>query len=155
MKYLIFAILATLALPGCQGSRNTGNSVEQGIEGQIWWRQGNWMPGVAENGTPSARGMGEPVRREIYVCPMVKLSALEGEAPIYPELPVSPVAKVFSGTDGKFRLALPPGKYSLFVKEETGFFANMSDGAGFVQLAEVQDGKLTHVEIVVDYKAAY
>ena len=65
------------------------------------------------------------------------------------------VTKVLSKPDGSFKLRLPPGKYSVFVKEEDGLFANLFDKNNAINPVTVKEKQYSWLPINVDYKAAY
>jgi hypothetical protein len=62
---------------------------------------------------------------------------------------------VKSKEDGTFTVKLPPGIYSVFVKEKKGLWANTFDGLGRINPVEVSAGEYTKFTINVNYEAAY
>jgi hypothetical protein len=65
------------------------------------------------------------------------------------------IKKVSSNRRGKFKVKLPPGEYSLFIKEKEGLFANRFDQNNRINAVEVKPGKFTRITILVDYEATY
>jgi hypothetical protein len=63
--------------------------------------------------------------------------------------------KVKSKKDGSFCVKLAPGKYSVFVKEPKGLFANTFDVQGCIQCVTVKKGEFTKITIEVNYEAFY
>ncbi len=65
------------------------------------------------------------------------------------------VQTVESKEDGTFKIKLPPGKYSLFIKTETGFYSNGFDAQNNIQPVEVVKKKMSKVELRLDNAAVY
>jgi hypothetical protein len=122
---------------------------KQGICGKVVWVSGNQMPGV--NKKPEAR----PIQREIHIYEPVDASSLELANGLYKEIKGTLVKVISTEKDGTFRAALPPGEYSLFVKEPDGFFANQFDSRSRVNVISVNRRKFTNMLIRVNYKAFY
>jgi hypothetical protein len=55
------------------------------------------------------------------------------------------LARVKTDNKGNFKIALPIGKYSLFIKTEKGFYANLRDQFNNLAPFEVMAGAYTHV----------
>ena len=64
------------------------------------------------------------------------------------------VASVKADKNGKYRLRLKPGKYSVFIKEKGKLYANRFDDGG-INPIEVKKGRFSKMDIVIDYEAAY
>ncbi len=151
MKRNIILICTICCVTSCSAQLNKGIfSVKEGIIGEATWKQGNYMP------SPDAvnRGKGTGIKREIYIFKLVNTSHAIAENGFF-KINKKPVAIVESTGNGFFEIKLPPGKYSVFTKEEKGFFANRFDGAGNINPVEVMPGKPTYLLLSVDYKAAY
>jgi hypothetical protein len=131
-----------------QQSRQTMN---QGIKGKVIFRQGNFMP------SPDApqQGSGRGVKRELYIHELTNMGQVQGEPPFYQQIQTKLVKKVVSDENGNFAVELKPGKYSLFVKEKDGYYANLFDGQTNIYPVEVQENQVTPVEFVIDYNATY
>jgi hypothetical protein len=48
------------------------------------------------------------------------------------------IRKIKTDKTGSFKANLDPGKYSIFVQEEDGLFANVFDGEGFINPVTVE-----------------
>ena len=147
MKYL-FALLLPLALISCKAM--DADNIEQGIKGQVRWFEGNLMPspGVA---APE----GKPVKRTVLIYEVTNMDDLTGEGSVYTAVGTKKVAEVETDKEGNFAIALDAGKYSLFTKEEGGYFANSFDGANNINVVTVEEGKVTTRNIKIDYQASY
>ncbi len=79
----------------------------------------------------------------------------EGKSTFYTKINSPLIDSVITDQNGYFFLALSPGEYSLFVRERGLFYANLFDGDGFIFPVRVEKGKVTEVNIKIDYKATY
>lgn len=138
---------------GCASHKNIVG--KQGINGEVRWLEGNLMPTIGDS-TYADRAKGKPIEREIYIFEATRLEEVVSTGgTFYSSISTDLVKKVMSGKDGTFRVVLSPGTYSLFVKEEKGFFANRFDGNNYINPVTVQANKFTDVQIQVNYKAYY
>ena len=128
--------------------------VTQGITGKVIWKAGNFMPQVdAKANLPK----GLPVVREIYIYQLTseKQTVAAEESGFYQKINSKFVKKVNSDKKGFFAVTLPVGYYSLFTKEEKGFYANLFDDAMNINPIQVRKGKWEKVEFMIDYAATY
>jgi hypothetical protein len=65
------------------------------------------------------------------------------------------VATAVSGDDGWFEVALPPGRYSLFVREAQGLYANRVNEAGVMAAVEVVAGAVARAQLDVDHASVH
>lgn len=125
--------------------------IEQGITGKVLWVAGNQMPSPD---APPSKGRG--VQRTIYVYELTKATQTTStDGVFHTNIQTKLVTQVSSDANGNFSLSLKPGKYSLFSKEEKGFYANQYDGENNVFPVEVQQGQVTNVEFQINYQASY
>jgi hypothetical protein len=112
------------------------------------------MPQV---GVKPSTPKGSPVVREVYIYQLTNEKQTEPseEAGFYRKINAKLVKKVKSDKKGMFSVALPAGYYSLFVKEEKGFYANLFDDAMNINTVQVRKGKWEKFEFVIDYEAVY
>lgn len=68
---------------------------------------------------------------------------------------VQPVASVQSDDKGFFQIELPPGKYSLLMREGDLLYANMVDLDGNINPVEVTVGTVTKEQFNITYAAAF
>lgn len=150
--YIIASVLFTgLLVISCKSQKPEG----QGIAGKITWLEGNQMPLMTEEGEASEKTKSKPIKRTVVVYPMVKFSDLKIVDGLFTEVAVKPITEVESNDDGLYIIPLSPGRYSLFVVEKNGLFANIFDGEGNVQPVTVKDNEWNLLDIVVNYKAVY
>ena len=127
-------------------------NVKQGIEGNVYRVSGNQMPSPDVPRTPP-----KGVKTKILVYELTNISQVqrEGEGSFYTLIKTKLVKEFESNSKGYFRIALPPGRYSLFTKKDNLFYANIFDSKNNISPVEVQPNALTKVELRVDYDATY
>jgi hypothetical protein len=135
---------------------NITDTSPQGIEGNVVWLEGNLMPGPDQGEAYQQRRQGEPVERLVYIFePAHREDASVQNGPLYEEVNANLMKVVPTDAKGHFRVILPPGTYSVFTKEDDGFFASRFDERGRINPVEVKKGQFTTITIEVNYKAAY
>lgn len=122
----------------------------QGIKGQVFWLSGNQMPGP---GRKPAANLG--ISREIQIFELTTKADVVQHDTFFADIRTKKVATVVSDNDGRFKVKLPPGRYSVFVKEPQGLFANLFNTAGEINPVTVEAKKFTWLSITVDYEAVY
>ncbi len=108
------------------------------------------MPGPDKK--PASRTV---VVREIHIYELLTLSDVEHEGVFITKVNKPLVKTAISDTDGIFKVSLPPGTYSVLVKEEAGLFANQYDQHNNIQPVIVKEKGFVQVAIKIDYEAAY
>jgi hypothetical protein len=145
MRKLILLITLISLLGTVQAQR-------QGIQGQVFWVSGDQMPiPIPEKAKTPQQG----IVREIYIYNAATLKDATQQDGFFSEIQTTMVAKVLSSADGSFKVKLPEGKYSVFVKEDKGLFANLYDGNGCINCITVKPRKYSWITLTVDYQAAY
>jgi hypothetical protein len=139
--YSLFIAIFTLLLP---------SAYAQGITGKVIWVTGNQMPGPGVQRTAP-----EGIRRTIWIYEATRTEQAEQTGAFFKNVSTRLIRKVKSRRNGTFRVKLPPGRYTLFVQEKNGLFANQWDGNGCIQCVAVVARNWTTCEIRVDYTAAY
>lgn len=161
---LWFIFLETMA--GCSQKyssnriSNCAVKITQGVYGRVFWVGGNQMPVATgnkkpENGVSLGQNRPKPVKRVLWVYPIIHRNQLVKTGKLYQKPTMKSVAKTLADEDGCFQLSLQPGKYSVFTEEKNGFFANMFDGKGNVNPVEVKTRDLTELNIKINYKAVF
>ncbi len=124
--------------------------MKQGICGTILLKQGNQMPGPGR-----VLSSGQPVIREVWVYQLTNISETKTSGTVFTGIKTVLVAKTRSNAKGYFELALPVGRYSVFVLEKEGLYANYFDGKGSINPAEVLKDSLTKRDILITNKAVF
>ncbi len=154
MKAFLFLVLmAFLALTGCSSGKNLHQStITEGISGRITITAGNQMP---------MKGAEQPVPRGtqatvlVYEPTNLNQVTRSGNTPVYTAIHTKRVASVETDSTGSFSLSLPPGSYSVFIKQGGQFYANLFDTRNNIALFVVEPGKVTPVNLTVSVSASY
>ncbi|QKJ30950.1 carboxypeptidase regulatory-like domain-containing protein [Mucilaginibacter mali] len=146
-KYLIPA--AIIFLFACSGLRSAGQ-VKQGIEGYVYLLRGNQMPSP---GKPISKGRG--VARDIYIYQPTSTGQTTGNRPAFTSIKTKLIAQVKSDSAGHYFVKLPPGDYSVFIKEGACFFAAESDGSGTLNPVKVNTNIVTLKNLTITLNATY
>ena len=153
MKKICIAVLSIFLAAGCVNQKI--NSSGQGLIGEVRWVEGNLMPTIGDT-TYAERAMGIPIERELFVFMAVtNENTIGAGGTFYKSIQSELVSKVRTDRKGGFKVSLPPGKYSIFVKEEDGFFANSFDGENYINPVTIHANKFTEIQILVNYNAFY
>lgn len=123
---------------------------QQGIKGEVLWLSGNQMPGPGKLTKPK-----KGIVREILVYNAVRLQDVEQTNGFFSSIKTDLVAKTKSDSKGCFKIKLPPGQYSVFIKEPQGLYANLYNQDGQLNYIEVKPKQYSTLTITVDYEAAY
>jgi len=139
-------------------SNKDGATINQGVWGNVWFWEGNWMPYSGQIAEPRGNKI-TPVIREIFFYKATTIQQLIPyhlkDGPFYSFIPTELVAKTSSNVTGFYQVELRPGLYSVFIKEGTVYFANKGDGVGRLNTVEVQPGKVIKLQLDITYKAGY
>lgn len=151
-KTVIFIILFSVVL-SCAIHRNPIG--KEGIVGEIRWVEGNLMPAIGDT-TYNSRSKGIFIQRELHIFRVVKSDdVIPADGAFYKQINGELFSRLKTDKKGTFRVALPPGRYSVFTMENEGYFANIFDGDGYINPVTVHEGEFTELQIVVNYKAYY
>lgn len=154
MRHNLFIVVLTiLTISACKAGKKAQTSqVIQGISGVITELRGNQMP---MKGAPVNKP--KPISATVFVYEPTHISQVSRQetATLYTAINTKLVASVVSDSTGAFKIALPPGSYSLFVQQGKFFFANSFDSQNYIQLVTVEAGKLTPFNITINSGAVY
>jgi hypothetical protein len=123
---------------------------KQGISGKVFWLSGNQMPSPSLGATPQ-----QGAAREIFIYKIATVNDATQNGNFFGDVKTELVGKTFSDYEGSFKIKLPPGEYSVLVKEPQGLFANSLDKDNKINAVVVKPGKFSWVTINIDYEAAY
>ncbi len=122
----------------------------QGVNGQLYLVTGNQMPGPDRKHIPR-----KGVIREIYIYELVNMAEVDQEDGFYKKIHTKFIKSQFSKADGTFKIKLAPGKYSLFVKENKGLYANLFDSENNISPFTVERKTFTWMTVTIAYAATY
>jgi hypothetical protein len=147
-----FILLCTLAVLSSFSIPENNFSKKTGITGYVQIVSGNQMPSV-DQPLASPRG----IQTTLYVYELTNLKQVQqiDNSAFYKTITTRLVKKIQTKPDGSFHVQLKPGMYSLFIKKDELFYANIFDGANNIYPVKVEKGKMTTVHFRADYDAAY
>ncbi|RJR26419.1 MAG: carboxypeptidase regulatory-like domain-containing protein [Candidatus Latescibacterota bacterium] len=140
--------LAAYVQPSTGGEDVERVCIRQGIEGYVLFWVGDFMP--------PASGTINPAAREILIHEPTRLDDVTqvGYSPFYSEIRTTLAARGRSNDQGRFRIELPPGTYSVFVREGDLFYANSFSDDG-IFLVTVERNRLTSIRFNITYLATF
>ncbi len=126
-------------------------TITQGIWGNVWFWEGNFQPFGWGNITP--------VQRTIYFYQLTRYDSVEpATGTWYVRVHSLVVDSAISGTNGFYQITMPPGEYSVFVREDTLYYANwftIRDSTWYILPVPVWKDSVTKFQIDLTYKAAF
>jgi hypothetical protein len=124
----------------------------QGIQGHIYRIKGNQMPSPDIKPAPPP-----PLQTTLYIYELTPRSQVQptGHASFYSAIRTKLVKTVQSDKKGFFKVRLQPGQYSLFIKKDNLFYANLSDEKDNIAPVTVTAGNFTTIDVRADYDAVY
>lgn len=125
----------------------------QGISGVVLWKSGNLMPSPDVTATTSK---GSPIERDVYIYQLTNQSQTDAtKMPFFSKITTKLIVKIKTSKDGKFKIKLPVGYYSLFTKEKDGLYANQFDDSMNIFTVRVSRRQWTDITFLIDYQATY
>ena len=131
-------------------------AIEQGVWGRVLFWEGDFMPTPdPDNSRGTITGVSrlvqfhEPTRRS-DATPVDDIS----RGPFYRSVGKPLVANIVSNDSGYFQMGLEPGVYSIFVREEELWYANLDDGT-YLQPVRVFPDSVTRFDIDITYIATF
>ncbi|MCI0563968.1 MAG: hypothetical protein MN733_36295 [Nitrososphaera sp.] len=129
-------------------------TISQGVCGYVHFWEGDFMPGPP----PGHSGTITPVQRTVVVHMPTLLNGdvvQAGYGPFYSSISTQRVATISSNKNGFFETELPPGSYSIFVVEDSLYYANGFDGEGYILRFTVMQDSIVAMNINITYRAAF
>ena len=145
-------ILIALLLLGCSTIKKQSKvQFAQGIQGQIFEQKGNQMP---QKGKPFSKGVGYAT--QLYVFEPTSMQTASQISGNLFSMPSTQLIGTFT-TDslGRFKCNLKPGRYSIFVRYENGYYATSFNQRNELGIVQVLEGTFAPVEVIVSAKASY
>lgn len=125
-------------------------SIVQGVSGSCVYRYGDWMPGPEKCGQWSTSE-----RRILFFTPTVDSQTVTSGVSWFTAINTTLVAETTCDANGCYQLALPAGRYSIFIREEGKYYANSRAGDGTIGEVTVDSASVTRRNLILDYNAAY
>ena len=150
-KRSIYLFLCVL-LGGCAVVKgHSSKKPIEGIRGHVFEQQGNAMP---TKGKSSSKGT--PFSTKIYVFEPTQLTQVDGlNGPICSKVRSVLIDSAISDSSGNYFIALNPGKYTLLVKYEWGYFVPFFSGLNELAIIQIQPKIVSDLDIIVNAKASY
>ncbi|MBI1342920.1 MAG: carboxypeptidase regulatory-like domain-containing protein [Terrimonas sp.] len=124
----------------------------QGIKGKVYFVSGNQMPSP-DIPTPEPK----PIKTSLYIFELTNISQVTGKkgSPFYTSINTRLVKEVRSNSEGRFKVRLDAGEYSVFTKKGDLFYANTFDQFNNIASVKVVPGSFAELNVRIDYDAAY
>jgi hypothetical protein len=152
----LLLVFSSFFILGCASSGSIMKGHQQGLFAEITWLEGNQMPMITEDGEAMiGRSGGRGIQRTILIFPAVQASAMASDNGFFDLGDRKPIARVQSDANGRLFVELPVGIYSVFSQEEEGLWANIFDGTNTVNPVEIQEGRITKLQMEINYQAAF
>ncbi len=154
MEKLFIAFLLLSLTTGCgikQYTVKRGEKITQGVSGQVFEVVGNQMPSIDRPRNEN----GSPVQAIVCIYELTNHHELTQESGIYTNITSKKIAAIRTAENGEFKIALSEGVYSLFIKTENGYFANLYDEKMNIHPIIISKDQITSTKVKIDYKAAY
>ena len=148
--YYLWLIIVFISM--MQAYPASTHSKKQGIEGHVYRISGNQMPSPD---IKPAKPAGISTTLYIYELTNLNQTVKQDHSPFYSAILTRLVKQSESGKDGYFKVNLPAGRYSIFVKIDSLYFANLLDGNNNISPVTVLPNTMTKIDIKVDYDASY
>jgi hypothetical protein len=151
---LLLVLMSLAVLSGCSGgapgrlaptppSTQGQVAITEGVWGNVWLWEGDSMPGTSGNGITIT-----PVVREVLIYEPTNMSScVPGPPGFIREITTKLVATTTSNATGFFQVSLPPGTYSVFVKEGSLYVWTGPDGNGILHPVTVVPGSVTKTQL--------
>ena len=127
-------------------------TIKQGVWGDVLFFSGDFS--TSEND-----GKVEPVARKLYIYEPTKpaqVSFVHRERGSFiSKIQTKLVDSTASDDSGFYQLSLPPGRYSLFVNEDSALYANHLSSKGYLADFEVYKDRVAYFRIIIAYDADY
>jgi hypothetical protein len=145
-------ILSAILLLGCFTIiKQTKGEVVQGIQGQVFEQKGNSMP---KKDKPMSKGVG--FATQLYVFEPTHIQSASQISGSLFNLPTTKLIGTFT-TDsvGRFKCNLNPGRYSIFVGYQNGYYATSFNQLNELGIVQVLAGTFAPMEVIISAKASY
>jgi hypothetical protein len=147
------SIIASLFLLTISCARLPKSSSESNFSGHIYEQKFNNMPM-----SDKTKSKGIPIVSTLYIYEPTRLNQIvDGlvPGPIVSKINSILVDSVSSDNSGAFSMYLKPGKYSVFVKYENGYYVPFYSGKDWASIIETKPNEKTELDIQVKANSSY
>ncbi len=152
----IVLVLAAMTFTMCCKQTKSAGAASQpiktGIVGKVEIWEGNFMPPVPPERRENQIKPGAGLKVRVHE-PVKVVGGLAESKRFQISTPL--VAETVADSAGRFSVAVPPGNYSIFVQQDSSWYANSWNEQGIQGAVTVQEGKLTETLIKVTTKATF
>lgn len=129
-------------------------TIAQGIWGNVWLWQGNHMPSTDKD---YSSGTITPVKRDILIYERTAPEDAEEaqDSDFYSQIHTALVSRTASDVDGFYEVALPPGDYSLLIREDDRYYAPVYGENGHLNPVTVAPDSVTRHQVDITYQAVF
>jgi hypothetical protein len=127
--------------------------VASNFSGHIYEQKFNNMPMMDK-----AKSKGRPIISTLYIYEPTRLNQIvDGlvPGPIVSKINSILIDSVSSDNTGAFSMYLKPGKYSVFVKYENGYYVPFYSGKDWASIIETKPNEKTELDIQVKVNSSY
>jgi hypothetical protein len=150
-RILFFLSLTISLIINAQPRRFSKKTTTSSIKGQVVEQVGNSMPSKGK-----LPYKGRPLSTKIFIYQPLQIGQLENQNGAYcSQIKGVLVKSVLSDSTGYYHIDLKPGKYSIAVGYDNGFFIPYFSGAEGVAYILLEIGKPQILNITVNQKASY
>ena len=150
-RMLFFLSLTISLIVHAQSRRFSKKIATSSIAGQVFEQVGNFMP---SKGKPAVKG--RPLMTKVFIYQPVQMAQLENQNGAYCDRINGVLIKAaLSDSTGHYHFDLNPGKYSIVVAYDYGFFIPYFSGTDGVAYILVEKGRPQILNITVNQKASY
>ncbi len=151
IKQSIFVSLCLLLIGCAVVKGHSSKKTIEGIRGHIFEQQGNGMP---LKGKSISKGVA--LSAKIYAFEPTQINQVEGlNGPVCSKVNTRLLDSTSSDKEGNYFIALKPGKYTLLVKYESGYFVPFFSGMNELAIIQIQPNRVSDLDIIVNAKASY
>lgn len=135
-------------------------TVDQGVTGTVIVMEGNCMPHISEEPEPNPDCIIYTAQRTVYVYEYTMADQVVVDPGLnlpyfFSHIETELVKTTTSDADGFFEVALPPGTYSLFIREKDALYANLWDSHGGIQPVTVGPDEMASVVLKISHAALF
>ncbi len=160
-KAAVLAAVLVICLCACHHSKvplsayhtavSQNHAFKQGVKGQVLFREGDFK----SDGQPGNNARIYGVERTVLVYELTSQRAVElGEGDFLTNVMSEYKDSVRTNEYGVFQISLNPGKYSLFVRENSRIYSRVNE-RGYYWPVEVKKDSIAKMTLEIEYRAKY
>ncbi|MEY4057813.1 MAG: hypothetical protein EBU05_02965 [Chitinophagia bacterium] len=145
-------MLSAVLLLGCFTIiKQTKGKVVQGIQGQVFEQRGNAMP---QQGKPFSKGVGFATQLYVFEPTHIQ-STSQISGSLFNQPSTKLIGTFTTDSIGRFKCILNPGRYSIFVGYQNGYYATGFNQLNELGIVQVLAGTFAPMEVIISAKASY